>query len=94
MRPYLYTQRFCEQVAFVSKNPVAFANYIMEHLICIAGSASAFRKEPMPISPSAFFDTDTQNPEKIDKLVEKLKHLNDAQLDSLFTILDGLISLK
>lgn len=50
--------------------------------------------EYLNITPSAFFDTDTRNPEKIDKLVEKLKHLNDAQLDSLSTILDGLISLK
>lgn len=42
------------------------------------------------ISPSAFFDTDAQNPEKLERLTEKLKLLNDAQLDAFLTLAESI----
>lgn len=41
-----------------------------------------------------FFDTDTSNPEKLDNLIQKLKMLNDAQLDSISTLIDGIVGKK
>ena len=50
--------------------------------------------EYLNITPSAFFDTDTSNPEKLDNLIQKLKMLNDAQLDSISTLIDGIVGKK
>jgi len=50
--------------------------------------------EYLSITPSAFFDTDTSNPEKLDSLIQKLKMLNDAQLDSISTLIDGIVGKK
>ena len=47
--------------------------------------------EYMKISPSEFFDIDTNNPEKLTRLIEKLKKLDDVQLDSISTLVDGII---
>ena len=50
--------------------------------------------EYLNITPSAFFDTDISNPEKPDNLIQKLKMLNDAQLDSISTLIDGIVGKK
>ena len=50
--------------------------------------------EYLNITLSAFFDTDTSNPEKLDNLIQKLKMLNDAQLDSISTLIDGIVGKK
>lgn len=50
--------------------------------------------EYLNITPSAFFDVETSNPEKMDSLIQKLKMLNDAQLDSISTLIDGIIGNK
>lgn len=47
--------------------------------------------EYLNISPSTFFDTSSRNPEKLGKLIEKLKLLNDVQLDSISTLIDGIV---
>ena len=47
--------------------------------------------EYLNITPGAFFDTDTSNPEKLSSLIEKLKMLNDVQIDSISTLIDGII---
>jgi len=47
--------------------------------------------EYLKISPSEFFDMDTSNPQKLSGLVEKLKKLDDAQLDSITTLVDGIL---
>lgn len=47
--------------------------------------------EYLGISPNEFFDTDSKNPEKLQFLINDLKHLNDAQLDSISSIVKGLI---
>lgn len=50
--------------------------------------------EYLNITPSAFFDAETSNPEKMDSLIQKLKMLNDAQLDSISTLIDGIVGNK
>lgn len=47
--------------------------------------------EYLNISPSKFFDMDASNPEKLTGLVEKLKKLDDVQLDSITTLVDGIL---
>ena len=47
--------------------------------------------EYLGISPNEFFDTDSKNPEKMQFLINVLKHLDDAQLDSISSIVKGLI---
>lgn len=42
------------------------------------------------ISPKEFFDTETQNPSKLNELVEAAKGLTDAQLDNLIVLTNGL----
>lgn len=47
--------------------------------------------EYLGIKPSEFFDTDSKNPQKLDALIADLKHLDDAQLESISAIVKGLI---
>lgn len=47
--------------------------------------------EYLCISPNEFFDTDSKNPEKLQALINNLKHLDDAQLDNISSIVKGLI---
>ena len=47
--------------------------------------------EYLNITPSAFFDMDARNPEKLSQLTEKLKKLDESQLDSISTLVDGII---
>lgn len=50
-------------------------------------SAFFFICDYLEISPRDFFDTDSQNPEKLNTLIQSLKLLNDKQLDSLNIII-------
>lgn len=50
-------------------------------------SAFFFICDYLEISPRDFFDTDSQNPEKLNTLIKSLKLLNDKQLDSLNIII-------
>ena len=43
------------------------------------------------LTPDEFFDYKSQNPEKLSALIEDLKHLDDKQLDSISSIVKGLI---
>lgn len=47
--------------------------------------------EYLNITPSDFFDNTSENPEKINDLVKKLKNLDDLQLDNIAAIVNGLI---
>ncbi|MGN8677144.1 helix-turn-helix domain-containing protein [Oscillospiraceae bacterium HCP3S3_F4] len=47
--------------------------------------------EYLNITPSSFFDTDTKNPEKLVALIEKLKRLDDAQLNSISILIDVIL---
>lgn len=47
--------------------------------------------EYLEISPQEFFDFDSQNPKKLDELMEYMKKLDDFQLDNLTGIVKGLV---
>ena len=47
--------------------------------------------EYLNITPADFFDTGSENPEKLKVIIEDLKHLNDKQLDSIAEIVKGLV---
>ncbi len=48
--------------------------------------------EYLGITPSQFFDFDLKNPEKLNKINEYLKKLNDKQLDALEMFLKSMTS--
>lgn len=43
------------------------------------------------MTPSEFFDTSSSNPHKINAIVEDLKKLDEAQLDTIAALVKGLI---
>ena len=47
--------------------------------------------EYLQLSPRDFFDTDAKNPEKLNELIKDLKKLDDKQLDSIASIVQGLV---
>lgn len=47
--------------------------------------------EYLHISPSEFFEMDSQNPEKLRSLLDDLKHLDDQQLDMISSLVKGLL---
>lgn len=47
--------------------------------------------EYLQLSPKDFFDTDAKNPEKLNELMKDLKRLDDKQLDSIASIVHGLV---
>lgn len=47
--------------------------------------------EYLNITPSAFFDEENENPEKLQKLIADLKKLDDEQLDTISTLVRGLL---
>ena len=46
--------------------------------------------EYLDISPSEFFDTDSQNPSKLDSIINDMKKLNDEQLETIGTLVKNL----
>ena len=57
-------------------------------------SAFFFICEFIGITPKEFFDTDSSRPELLRGLTDNLKKLDDAQLQSIATIVDGLTRCK
>lgn len=47
--------------------------------------------EYLQLSPKDFFDTDAKNPEKLNEHIKDLKKLDDKQLDSIASIVQGLV---
>ena len=47
--------------------------------------------EFLELEPKDFFDTDARNPEKLNALIKDLRKLNDKQLDSIASIVQGLV---
>ena len=47
--------------------------------------------EYLQLSPKDFFDIDAKNPEKLNELIKDLKKLDDKQLDSIASIVQGLV---
>ena len=54
-------------------------------------SAFFFICEYLNITPSEFFDTGSKNPGKLNALIADLKHLDDKQLDTITTLVRGLL---
>ena len=46
--------------------------------------------EYLGVTPSEFFDLESTNPGKIDAIVQDMKHLDDAQLDTNAALVKGL----
>ena len=46
--------------------------------------------EYLGVTPSEFFDLESTNPSKIDDIVKDMKHLDDAQLDTIAALVKGL----
>lgn len=46
--------------------------------------------EYLGVTPSEFFDLESTNPGKIDTIVQDMKHLDDAQLDTIAALVKGL----
>ena len=49
--------------------------------------------EYLQLSPKDFFDIDAKNPEKLNELIKDLKKLDDKQLDSIASIVQGLVKI-
>lgn len=47
--------------------------------------------EFLGLEPADFFDTGVKNPEKLTALIEDLKKLDDKQLESISSIVQGLV---
>ena len=47
--------------------------------------------EYLQLSSKDFFDIDAKNPEKLNELIKNLKKLDDKQLDSIASIVQGLV---
>lgn len=47
--------------------------------------------EYLQLSLKDFFDIDAKNPEKLNELIKDLKKLDDKQLDSIASIVQGLV---
>ena len=43
------------------------------------------------ITPSEFFDMDTQNPTKLNEIIANLKHLDDRQLDTIAMLIKDIV---
>ena len=46
--------------------------------------------EYLGVSPSEFFDLDSENPERLRGIIEDLKHLNNQQLNTIATLVKDL----
>ncbi len=47
--------------------------------------------EYLGITPSQFFDMDSSNPSKLDEIITDMKKLNDQQLETISSLVKGLI---
>ena len=50
--------------------------------------------EYLELDPKDFFDTDANNPEKLNAIIKDLKKLNDKELASIASIVEGLAQKK
>ncbi len=54
-------------------------------------AAFLFICEYLSVTPQQFFDSDAQNPEKLGRLIDNLKKLDEQQLDTISALVEGLI---
>lgn len=69
-----------------------YINHIESGQVTPSLSGVFYICEYLGITPSQFFDFDIKNPEKLNKINEYLKKLNDEQLDALEMFLKSMTS--
>ena len=74
----------------IGQNP-GYINNIENGKALPSMSAFLFICDYLNITPQEFFDTDTEQPEKLSELVADLKRLNDRQLECVAEIVHGLV---
>ena len=47
--------------------------------------------EYLNITPGSFFNSETDNPEQLQQLIQKMKKLSDEQLASIENLVDGIV---
>ena len=47
--------------------------------------------EYLNITPGSFFDSETDNPEQLQQLIQRMKKLSDEQLASIENLVDGIV---
>ena len=50
-----------------------------------------FISEYLGVTPKEFFDTESQNPSKLDSIINDMKKLSDGQLETIATLIKDLV---
>ncbi len=74
----------------IGQNP-GYINNIETGKVLPSMSVFFYICEYLQLSPKDFFDIDAKNPEKLNELIKDLKKLDDKQLDSIASIVQGLV---
>ena len=74
----------------IGQNP-GYINNIETGKVLPSISVFFYICEYLQLSPKDFFDIDAKNPEKLNELIKDLKKLDDKQLDSIASIVQGLV---
>lgn len=74
----------------IGQNP-GYINYIENGKSMPSMSAFFFICDYLNITPREFFDTDAEQPEKLNELIADLKRLSDRQLECVAEIVRGLV---
>ena len=74
----------------IGQNP-GYINNIETGKVLPSMSGFFYICEYLQLSPKDFFDIDAKNPEKLNELIKDLKKLDDKQLDSIASIVQGLV---
>ena len=74
----------------IGQNP-GYINNIETGKVLPSISVFFYICEYLQLSPKDFFDIDAKNPETLNELIKDLKKLDDKQLDSIASIVQGLV---
>ena len=70
-----------------SRHDTDTANVVLNGLI----TGFFYICEYLNVTPSEFFETECSNPEKVNAIIKDLKKLDDKQLDTIASLVKGLI---
>ncbi len=74
----------------IGQNP-GYINNIETGKALPSMSAFFYICEYLHLTPKDFFDTDAKDPEKLNEVIQNLKRLDDTQLESIASIVHGLV---
>lgn len=77
----------------IGQNP-AYINFIETGKAMPSMSAFFFICDYLEITPSEFFDTESEQPEELRKLIKNLKRLDKRQFNNIAEIVEGLVCSK